>query len=257
MVDKYQPQLVWFDWWIEQTVFKPYLQKFAAYYYNQGEDWGKGVAINYKKEAYPADAAVYDIERGQLKGINPHFWQTDTSVSKNSWGYIDEPRLQDGGRHRGRPGGHRQQERRAAAQHRPARRRHDPGAGSRDAARHRAWLAVNGEAIYGTRPWTRFGEGPTEVEEGYFTDTKRKSYTSADVRFTTKDGALYAICLGWPETAWAIQSLGTGAGKVASVALLGSEAALTWKQDADRLMVHAPADKPCEYAFTLKIEFAE
>ncbi len=93
LVDKYQPQVVWFDWWIEQTVFQPYLQRFAAYYYNRGLEWGKGVAINYKNESFPMQAAVYDIERGQLSGINPHFWQTDTSISKNSWGYVERARL--------------------------------------------------------------------------------------------------------------------------------------------------------------------
>ncbi len=51
LVDKYQPQLVWFDWWIEQPIFQPYLQRFAAYYYNRGADWQRGVAINYKHDA--------------------------------------------------------------------------------------------------------------------------------------------------------------------------------------------------------------
>ena len=80
----------WFDWWIEQAVFEPYLQRFAAYYYNRGLEWGKGVAINYKYEAFPEGAAVLDIERGQLKDIRPMFWQNDTSVSKNSWGYVED-----------------------------------------------------------------------------------------------------------------------------------------------------------------------
>ncbi|MDH4273293.1 MAG: alpha-L-fucosidase, partial [Candidatus Aminicenantes bacterium] len=88
IVDKYQPELVWFDWWIEQPVFQPYLQKFAAFYYNRGAEWGKDVAINYKNESFPARAAVLDLERGQLADIRPLYWQTDTSISKNSWGYV-------------------------------------------------------------------------------------------------------------------------------------------------------------------------
>jgi len=88
LVDTYQPQIVWFDWWINHEAFAPYLQQFAAYYYNRGAEWGKGVAINYKYDAYPKGAAVFDVERGQLSDIRPKFWQTDTSVSKNSWGYI-------------------------------------------------------------------------------------------------------------------------------------------------------------------------
>jgi hypothetical protein len=84
LVDRYQPQLVWFDWWIEQPAFRPYLQQFAAYYYNRGAQWQRGVAINYKHQAFPERAAVFDVERGQLGGIRPLFWQADTSISKNS-----------------------------------------------------------------------------------------------------------------------------------------------------------------------------
>src|SRR5260370_19506890 len=87
LVDKYHPQLVWFDWWIEQPVFQPYLQKFGSYYYNRGAEWNKGVAINYKFGSFPDKAAVLDIERGQLASIRPFFLQTDTAVSKNSVGF--------------------------------------------------------------------------------------------------------------------------------------------------------------------------
>ena len=95
LVDKYQPQIFWFDWWIGQPEFKPYLQQFAAYYYNRGAEWKKGVAINYKNGAFPEKAAVLDLERGGLGGIRDSLWQTDTSVSKNSWGYIEQPGLQE------------------------------------------------------------------------------------------------------------------------------------------------------------------
>src|SRR4029453_9179596 len=91
LVDKYRPQLVWFDWWIVQPAGHPNLQKFAAFYYNRGAEWHQGGAINYKKhggESFPDTAGVLDIERGQLAGVRQLFWQTDTSVSKNSWGYV-------------------------------------------------------------------------------------------------------------------------------------------------------------------------
>jgi len=251
LVDKYRPQLFWFDWWIEQVVFKPYLQKFAAYYYNRGLESGLGVAINYKNDAFPEGTAVYDVERGHLKGINPRFWQTDTSVSKNSWGYIADHDYKTAGDIVGdlvdivskngalllnvgpRPDGTIPEPEIAIL---------------RDIGR---WLKVNGEAIYGSRPWTHFGEGPTEVPEGGFTDTKRAAYTERDFRFTTREGTLYAICLGWPEKAWHITTLADT--PIAAVTLLGSDEPLRWSQDAGGLTVHTPSVKPCDYAYTLKI----
>lgn len=70
-------------------VFQPYLQKFAAYYYNRAAEWDKGLVVTHKFEAFPPVAAAYDLERGKLKTIRPRHWQTDTSVSYKSWCYID------------------------------------------------------------------------------------------------------------------------------------------------------------------------
>ncbi|MEK7996102.1 MAG: alpha-L-fucosidase, partial [Planctomycetota bacterium] len=171
LVDKYQPQVVWFDWWIAQPAVHPYLKTFSAYYYNRGAEWGKGVAINYTKhggESYPDTAGVLDIERGQLAAKRDLFWQTDTSVSKTSWGYVTNHEyktvdsivddlvdivskngcllLNIGPKPDGTIPEPEQQMLLAIGQ----------------------WLKVNGEAIYGTRPWRLFGEGPTQVAEGSF-----------------------------------------------------------------------------------------
>src|SRR5690606_19947864 len=87
LVDQYRPQLVWVDWWIETDAFAPYLQQFASYYYNRAVEWNRGVAITYKRRAFPEATAGLEVERGQLAGIRERFWQTDTAVAKNSWGY--------------------------------------------------------------------------------------------------------------------------------------------------------------------------
>jgi alpha-L-fucosidase len=259
VVDKYQPQLVWFDWWIGHVAFEPYLQRFAAYYYNRGLEWGKGVAINYKYKAFPEGTAVFDVERGQLSGIREQLWQNDTSVSKNSWGYIA------------------QQEYKTAES-----LIHDlvdvvskngalllnvgPRADGtipepeqeilREIGR---WLAVNGEAIYGTRPWHTFGEGPTEVPEGAFTDTDRAGFTAEDFRFTQTDGVLYAVCLAWPGQVAHIRSLGQGNGLrgIESVELLGHTGSLEWRQDTVGLQIDLPVEQPCHSAFVFKIRLRE
>jgi alpha-L-fucosidase len=120
------------------------------------------------------------------------------------------------------------------------------------------WLDVNGEAIYGTRPWRTFGEGPTAVEEGSFTDTKRGAFTAQDVRFTTKLDTLYATLLGWPADGKAtIRSLGTNLRlsmtPVTSVQMLGIGEPLKWSVDGEGLHVRLPARKPCAHAYVLKI----
>lgn len=110
------------------------------------------------------------------------------------------------------------------------------------------WLDVNGEAIYGTRRWTRFGEGPA-------IDNK-PAYTGADIRFTTTGDTLYAILMAWPGEKAVITSLAGGRnlkGKINKVELLGHKGDLAFTGDAQGLAVAMPAAQPCEHAFALKI----
>jgi alpha-L-fucosidase len=102
-----------------------------------------------------------------------------------------------------------------------------------------------------------YGEGPTQVVEGSFNDTKREPFTGQDVRFTTKEGVLYAILLAWPGESVTIQSLATSSdhaeGEVDAVTLLGYDGRLEWDRNAEGLTVKLPASPPCEHAYALKI----
>ena len=258
LVDKYQPQLIWFDWWIEQPIFRSYLQQFAAYYYNRAAQWNRGVAINYKFHAFPEGTAVFDVERGQLADMRRDFWQTDTAVAKNSWGYVEKQDYKTVGSIVGdlvdivskngalllnigpRPDGTIPQ----------AEEEILLGIGK--------WLTINGAAIYGTRPWKVFGEGPTQVVGGSFNDTKRDAFTSQDFRFTTREHTLYAIALAWPDNgSVTIQSLGTDSAlfqhSIEKVELLGVKEPLRWSRDSSGLIIDVPAHKPCDYAFVFQI----
>jgi len=259
IVDKYQPELVWFDWWIEQPVFQPYLQKFAAFYYNRGAQWNKGgVAINYKNKSFPDAAAVLDIERGKLDQSRPYLWQTDTSIGLKSWGYIEGEKfrtpdsliddliditskngvllLNIGPRSDGTI----------------------PEEAQQILLDMGKWLDTNGEAIYGTRPWKVFGEGPTEVISGGFTDAKSKAFTAQDVRFTRKGNVVYAIALDRPAAPLAIKSLGKSAGlldrKIASIRLLGSNEKIEWSQGDAALTVQPAPASGGQYAWAYRIE---
>ena len=257
LVDKYQPQLIWFDWWIEQLVFTPYIQKFAAYYYNRGEEWDQGVVINYKNQAYELGTAVWDIERGQSSSLRDIPWQTDTAISKNSWGYVRNHVYKMPSQIIGdlidivskngclllnigpKPDGTIPEEEAEIL---------------REIGR---WLAVNGEAIYGTRPWKVYGEGPTQITEGHFTDTARRAFTYQDIRFTTKENALYALLLADPGKAAQIGFLASEeypAEKIKEITLLGMVGQLDWLQNENGLTVYLPENKPGNHAWVLKIE---
>jgi alpha-L-fucosidase len=256
IIEKYHPDVIYFDWWINHPDFRDRLAKFAAFYYNDGAK-REGTVIDYKYDAFQEHSATLDVERGQLPDIRPLHWQTDTSVSNDSWGYIEgdtykSPEfivhqladvvskngnllLNVGPRSDGTIPDQVQQILR------------DVG----------TWLKVNGEAIYGTRPWTRYGEGPTAVTTGPFHDTETKPYTPEDFRFTTKNGSLYAIELGWPAngtaSVHALASTSLKNKKIQSVSLLGSDAKIEWHQEADELRVQLPTQPPCKYAYVLKI----
>ncbi len=268
LVDKYQPDLFYFD--DEEIPFEKTGLEFVAHYYNANAaaHGGKLEAVMNTKHLTPAHktAGVEDIERGVATGILPQPWQTDTCIG--GWHY----------------------DRKLFEQHKyktvaqvvrmltdivskngnlllnvPVR-----GDGSLDEDEIAflqglaKWMDVNSEAIYGTRPWLTYGEGPSTVEKaeggqfGGARDVRSKPYTAEDIRFTTKAGALYAVIMELPAAGQpvVVKSLATTAtlakGKVTGVTLLGHAGPLEWSQDASGLIVKLPA-APREHAVTLKI----
>jgi alpha-L-fucosidase len=123
------------------------------------------------------------------------------------------------------------------------------------------WMSVNGEAIYETRPWKVFGEGPDAIDTGQFKGDSIRALGELDIRFTrSKDNkVVYAIALGWPAAEFVVQSLGTAnatqPGKIEHVQLLGTEEKLRWRQAADGLHVGLPKTyKPTvDFAAALKV----
>ncbi|MFI3213148.1 MAG: alpha-L-fucosidase [Eubacteriales bacterium] len=229
IVDKYQPKIMFFDWWIQVVAWKPYLKKFAAYYYNRAAEWGVEVAIDAKFDAYVHGSAVPDIERGQLAEISPVFWQNDTSVAKNSWGYTENNDYKT-------PDSVISDLVDVVSKNGALLLNVGPKADGtipeEDAHILREvgkWLKVNGEAIYDTTPWKVYGEGPTEVPEGHFTDTNRAEFTSKDIRYTAKADAIYAIVMKWPEDGIVnLKEVGTGDGSklkapIKKVSILGHD----------------------------------
>jgi alpha-L-fucosidase len=254
LIDKYHPDILWFDNGVDQRYLDPLKLRVAAYYYNRAKEWGKEVSIGAKKAAFaPSNkntetiGAVLDFEKVGTRspsGIRPGVWEVDDPIG-STWGYTSDERfssaaaiiakLADTVSKNGvymlnlspRADGTFPQEEQDTLL----------GIGQ--------WLEVNGEAIYGTHNWTKFGEGGGRGQPGL------------NIRFTVKGDALYAIILGnWPGEEAVITSLATTnspAGKIKSVTMLGAKGKLEFTQDDTGLKVKLPATAPCKSAYVIKI----
>jgi alpha-L-fucosidase len=266
LIDKYRPDVLYFDNGINGRNLDPIKLKVAAYYYNRSREWGKDVTLFSKGAggvaAYLA-GAVHDYERGRSVDLAPDYWQEDTSIAHNSWGYNNELQYRNAGEMIREMADCVSKNGNYLLNIGPKADGTIPDGQQLRLLEIGEWLRVNGEAIYGTHPWSVYGEGPTPQGLGNgargLTDGMLKEYTARDMRFTVKDGALYAILFAWPAGGEAVvTSLAAGpapAGRIEKVEMLGVDRPLRFTRDAEGLKVSMPSPpiRPCEHAYVLKI----
>jgi len=253
LIDNYEPELFWFDWTVGKYPFRSTFYQFMAYYYNNSIDWHNGVVVN-TKFGYGDNIQVFDIERGKSETARTFPWQTDTSIGKKSWGYID-------GEENKTPNQIIDDFVDIVSKNGNLLLNIGPKpdgtitAGQQDVLlKIGSWLKVNGEAIYGTRPWIQATEGSQEGTSGAFSDNTETEYTAQDIRFTTNGDVLYAISLAWSDSEITIHSIEENL-VVDQVSMLGSNEVLIWQQTSEGLIVDFPEEKPTDYAHALKILF--
>ncbi len=292
-IDKYQPDMVWFDTGFGGTVGqelkhniqggrllegKPiaiggapeqYQQKLISYYFNKGLEWGKAVEVIYKSHDIPPGIGMRDIENGNLIGLQYDAWMADVDLTHHydwqpTWFYNPKNPPKKAGTLIDMLVDMTSKNGRILLNVPPL----ADGSFHPDITRELYalgdWLKLNGEAIYHTIPWTFFGEGPTEVTlpghhgQGKKRGTMIPNYTAKDIRFTQNGKILYAICMDWPGNKAVIETLGSNGklqpNSIKTISLLGAKAPLAWEQQPEALIIQLPTEKPCDHAYVLRIE---
>jgi alpha-L-fucosidase len=267
IVDKYHPEFFYFDWWDGQPEFQRYLQRFAAYYYNRSAQHGEQPVLTYKLEAMAVNTATLDIERGKMDVLRLVPWQTDTSVSVHSWGYIehDEYRTAQS---------LIQQLVDTVSKNGNLLLNVGPKSDGTIPDEARAvllqigeWLRVNGEAIYNTRPFAVYGEGPTIAgKDSQAKNSDIQTFTSEDIRFTIPKSdspddpnTLYATALRYPKDGdLAIHILYAGSPylpkKICSIDLVGGASKIPFHREPEALHITLTGATPNQPAYVVRIK---
>lgn len=248
IIDKYHPDILWFDNGINSRTLDPVKLRLAAYYYNRAEEWGKDVTLSTKSDAY-LFGTVRDYERqGRApKEMTSWYWQVDEPVG-HKFGYVEGLKLQSAESIINKLVENISRNGNLCLNISPKSDGTIPEDQQEILREIGRWMKVNGEAVYGTRAWMFCGEGPGI--QGHKSET--------DWRFTSKGkDTLYAYMMKWKGGKVIIRSFSTtNIPEVKSVTLLGSKARkVKFTQTSEGLEITLPEKNPNDGISVVKVNF--
>lgn len=262
LIDKYRPELIYFDWWTAAPLYEPLMRDTAAYYYNASRaNGGTQGIIAYKGSQFAEGSAMFDMERGKSDALKLTPWQSDTSVGYHSWGYAKDDTYRTAKSLVADMIDIVSKNGNLLLNVGPKADGTIPDEVVTVLKGMGAWLKVNGEAIYGTRPFHFFGEGPTKSGQvrvgGQVEESAVKGYTPADIRFTRKGDTIYVLGLERPtDGAVLVKTLFAGTpyldAPIKNLELLGG-GRINWKQTPRGLEVKLPAVEKGAFSYVLKL----
>ena len=258
VIDKYQPDLMWFDSWLDE-IPDEYKTEYLAYYFNKANQWGKEVVVTFKQEDLPREVALDDYEKGRANELTDFVWLTDDTISRGSWCYTENLRIKSTAEVLRTLIDIVSKNGQLLLNISPMADGTIPDNQKEVLLGIGKWLGEYGEAIYDTRPFVDFGEGPTRLEKGGGFVKMQDAYSAQDIRYTQKGNTVYAMVLGWPgeNQSVTMTMFGTGnkvAGiKVKDVSMLGTTEKIKWERQESGLIVTTPATKINDLAIVFKI----
>jgi alpha-L-fucosidase len=259
VIDNYSPDLIYFDSWLNFIPDSMRL-KFCAYYLNHAVEEGKEVVITRKQQDLPLDCSVDDFEKSRKNHLAEKAWMTDETISNGSWSYTENLHIKPAKEHLHVLVDIVSKNGVMLLNISPMADGTIPEDQQKVLLEIGSWLERFGEAIYDTRPWYTFGEGPTEEPESEHPGGFQQiSYSAADIRFTTSGTNIYAILLGKPEAGERILIEAFSHEKsqvsydIKGVSIPGGPDELEWIMGEDGLSIMIPSEGLDERATVLKI----
>ena len=258
VIDNYHPDLMYFDSWLDEIPDK-YKMEYLAHYFNDAGNLGKEIVVTYKQQDLPREVGVEDFEKSRADKLTDYVWLTDDTISRGSWCYTQDLGIK-------RPIEIVRTMIDIVSKNGQLMLNISPKADGTIPDNQKKvlleignWLKKYGEAIYWTRPFVEYGEGPAKMETGGGFAKMKGGYTAKDIRYTRKGNTVYAMVLGWPGENQQVTMTMFGKGnkaeniKIKDVTMPGVWGKIKWQRTDAGLVVTTPDKKPSDLAIVFKL----